>query len=48
MGYYSIGKLKNTISSFQREVSSVTNDIDIEKDITGNTDSKKEKDKEDE
>ena len=42
------GKLKNTISSFKREVSSVTNDIDIEKDITGNTDSKKENDKEDE
>ena len=28
------GKLKNTISSFQREVNSVTEDIDIEKDIT--------------
>ena len=28
------GKLKNTISSFQREVNSVTNDIDIEKNIT--------------
>ena len=28
-----IGKLKNTISSFQREVSSVTNDLDVEKDI---------------
>ena len=27
------GKLKNTLSSFQREVSSVANDIDIEKDI---------------
>ena len=27
------GKLKNTISSFQREVSSVTDNIDIEKDI---------------
>ena len=25
------GKLKNTISSFQREVTSVTDDIDIEK-----------------
>ena len=28
-----IGKLKNTLSAFQREVSSVTNDIDVEKDI---------------
>jgi sec-independent protein translocase protein TatB len=26
------GKLKNTLSSFQREVNSVTEDIDIEKD----------------
>ena len=29
-----IGKLKNTFSSFQREISSVTNEIDIENDIT--------------
>ena len=28
-----IGKIKNTLSSFQREVSSVTNDLDIEEDI---------------
>ena len=28
-----IGKLKNTFSSFQREISSVTNEIDSEKDI---------------
>ena len=28
------GKLKNTLSSFQREVNSVTEDIDIEKNIT--------------
>ena len=27
------GKLKNTISSFQREVNSVTDNIDLEKDI---------------
>jgi sec-independent protein translocase protein TatB len=27
-------KLKNTLSSFQREVNSVTEDIDIEKNIT--------------
>ena len=35
------GKLKNTISSLQREVSSVTNEIDVEKDIN-NSDLKKE------
>ena len=28
-----IGKIKNTLSSFQREVSSVTNDLDVEKEI---------------
>ena len=28
-----VGKLKNTLSSFQREVSSVTSDLDVEKDI---------------
>ncbi len=28
------GKIKNTLSSFQREVTSVTNDIDIEKEIS--------------
>ena len=27
------GKLKNTLSSFQREVNSVSEDIDIEKDL---------------
>ena len=27
------GKLKNTLSNFQREISSVTDNIDIEKDI---------------
>ena len=32
MGSY-IGKLKNTFSSFQKEISSVTNEIDVEKDI---------------
>ena len=41
-------KLKNTISSFQREVSSATKDIDIEKDIIDQTSSKKVIDKEDE
>ena len=43
-----IGKIKNTISSFQREVSSVTSEIDIEKDLTNKTDSKKENKKKDE
>ena len=42
------GKLKNTISGFQREVSSLTKDIDIEKDITNQAVSKKEKNKENE
>ena len=37
------GKLKNTISSFQREVTSVTDDIDIEKNITNSDQIKKEK-----
>jgi sec-independent protein translocase protein TatB len=35
------GKIKNTISSFQREISTVTKDIDIEKDVTSQTSSKK-------
>ena len=39
-----IGKLKNTFSSFQREISSVTDDIDLEKDIIKQEDIK-EKDK---
>ena len=39
------GKLKNTISSFQREVTSVTDNIDIEKDIN-QKDSIKENNKE--
>ena len=37
------GKLKNTISSFQREVTSVTDDIDIEKNIINSDQIKKEK-----
>ena len=37
------GKLKNTISSFQREVTSVTDDIDIEKNITNTDQINKEK-----
>ena len=36
-----IGKLKNTFSSFQREISSVTNEIDSEKDIAKDEDIKK-------
>ena len=39
-----IRKLKNTFSSFQREISSVTNEIDSEKDIIKQKDIK-EKDK---
>ena len=39
-----IGKLKNTFSSFQREISSVTNEIDIEKDIIKDEDLKEKKD----
>ena len=37
------GKLKNTISSFQKEVTSVTDDIDIEKNITNSDQINKEK-----
>ena len=36
-----IGKLKNTLSSFQREVTSVTEDLDIEKDIDQKNKNKK-------
>ena len=37
------GKLKNTLSNFQREVNSVTENIDIEKDVSSqkNIDEKK-------
>ena len=42
-----ISKFKNTLSSFQREVSSVTDKIDIEKDITDEKDVKKNKIKKD-
>ena len=37
------GKLKNTLSSFRREVTSVTDDIDIEKNITNSDQINKEK-----
>ena len=36
-----IGKLKNTFSSFQREISSVTSEIDSDKYITKDKDLKK-------
>ena len=36
------GKLKNTISSFQREVNSVSEDINIEKDIDNTKEYKKD------
>ena len=36
------GKLKNTLSSFQREVNSVTENIDIEKDIVDKKNIKEE------
>ena len=36
------GKLKNTLSSFQKEVNSVTENIDIEKDIVDKKDIKEE------
>ena len=39
------GKLKNALSSFQREVTSVTDNIDIEKDINQKN-TKKENNKE--
>ena len=36
------GKLKNTLSSFQKEVNAVTENIDVEKDINNQEDLKKE------
>lgn len=42
------GKLKSTVSSFQREISSVTNEIDIDKDLEDQVEKKKEINKEDE
>jgi len=39
------GKLKNTISSFQREVSSVTQEIDIDDNTDSNKENKKNKKK---
>ena len=40
------GKFKNTLSSLQREVSSVTEDIDIEKNTTNPDQTNKEKENE--
>ena len=40
------GKLKNTLSNFQREVNSVTENIDIEKEINNQEKTKKEKENE--
>ena len=37
------GKLKNTLSSFQREPNSVTENIDVEEDITNQKKTNKEK-----
>jgi len=37
------GKLKNTLSSFQREVNSVTENIDFEKDVVDKKNTRKEK-----
>ena len=39
------GKLKNTLSNFQREVSSVTDKIDIEKDVADRNDIEENKTK---
>ena len=41
-------KFKNTLNSFQREVTSVSNEIDIEKDIIDKNNVKKENKKKDE
>ena len=38
-----VNKIKNTISSFQKEVSSVTNDLDVDKDIEKKEDKIKDK-----
>ena len=40
------GKLKNTLSSFQREVTSVTDSIDTETDVANSKESSKEKENE--
>ena len=40
------GKLKNTLSNFQREVNSVTENIDIEKDLESHEKDKNDNNKE--
>ena len=42
-----IGKLKSTFSNFQREVSSVTEELDVEKEMSKSEDDKIKKDKTD-
>ncbi len=42
------GKLKNTLSNFQREVNSATKNLDFEKDITNNNPEKEKNKKENE
>ena len=42
------GRLKNTLSNFQREVNSATENLDLEKDITNNPEKEKNKKKENE
>ena len=39
------GKLKNTLSNFQREVNSATENIDLEKEITNNNPEKEKNNK---
>ena len=39
------GKLKNTLSNFQKEVTSVADDIDIEKDINNQRENKNKNNK---
>ncbi len=41
------GKLKNTLNSFQREVTSVTDNIDVDKNVDSQKNIKKEINKED-
>ena len=40
-----IGKFKNTLSNFQREVSSVTKDIDLEESVSKDTKNKEDTNK---
>ena len=39
-----VGRLKNTFSSFQKEVSSMTENLDVEKNIANKKETKKSKD----